>query len=92
MGLVRPRTHGRFAAALTMEARRASEMGIVMIGSLKRHIVITRRYARKQTKRTRNLTGRLSDVLGGLGTMKALGRQARFQVLNTSHPRSRRFR
>ena len=63
----------------TMEAQRTSEIGIVMIGSLNRFIVITHRYVRKQTKRTRNLIGRLADVLGGLGTIKAMGRQARFR-------------
>jgi ATP-binding cassette subfamily C protein len=59
----------------------AATIGIVMMLSLNRFIVITRRYARKQTKKTRSLIVRLADVLAGLKPIKAMGRQARFGVL-----------
>lgn len=59
----------------------AAAIGIVMMLSLNRFVVIARRYARKQTKKTRNLIVRIADVLGGLKPIKAMGRQARFGVL-----------
>lgn len=59
----------------------AAAIGIVMMLSLNRFIVITRRYARKQTKKTRHLIVRIADVLVGLKPIKAMGRQARFGVL-----------
>jgi ATP-binding cassette subfamily C protein len=59
----------------------AATIGIVMMLSLNRFIVTTRRYARKQTKKTRNMIVRLADVLAGLKPIKAMGRQARFGVL-----------
>jgi ATP-binding cassette subfamily C protein len=59
----------------------AAAIGIVMMLSLNRFVVITRRYARKQTKKTRHLVIRLADVLTGLKPIKAMGRQARFGVL-----------
>lgn len=59
----------------------AATIGIVMMLSLNRFIVITRRYARKQTKKTRSLVVRLGDVLAGLKPIKAMGRQARFGLL-----------
>ena len=59
----------------------AATIGIVLMLSLNRFIVITRRHARKQTKKTRNMIVRLADVLGGLKPIKAMGRQVRFGVL-----------
>ncbi len=59
----------------------AAAIGIVMMLSLNRFIVATRRNARKQTKKTRNMVIRLADVLAGLKPIKAMGRQARFGVL-----------
>ncbi|QEX15049.1 ABC transporter permease [Hypericibacter terrae] len=59
----------------------ALAIGVVMMLSLSRFIVISRRNARKQTKRTTTMIGRLADVLVGLKPMKAMGRQARFAAL-----------
>ena len=56
-------------------------IGIVMMLSLNRFIVVARRYARKQTRKTRNLIIHLADVLGALKPIKAMERQARCQVL-----------
>jgi ATP-binding cassette subfamily C protein len=59
----------------------AATIGILMMVSLNRFVVVTRHYARKQTKKTRSLIVRLADVLAGLKPIKAMGRQARFGVL-----------
>jgi ATP-binding cassette subfamily C protein len=59
----------------------ACAVGIVMMLSLSRFLVITRRNARKQTKQMKAMIGRLADVLVGLKPMKAMGRQARFGAL-----------
>jgi ATP-binding cassette subfamily C protein len=59
----------------------AAAIGFVMMLSLSRFVVTTRRYARKQTKKTRKMIVRLADVLGGLKPIKAMGRQARFGAL-----------
>jgi ATP-binding cassette, subfamily C, bacterial len=56
-------------------------IGVIMMMSLSRFIVTARRNARKQTKRTTTMIGRLADVLVGLKPMKAMGRQARFAAL-----------
>ncbi|HWA46086.1 MAG TPA: ABC transporter transmembrane domain-containing protein, partial [Hypericibacter adhaerens] len=59
----------------------AFAIGVVMMLSLSRFIVTARRNARKQTKRTTTMIGRLADVLVGLKPMKAMGRQAQFAAL-----------
>jgi ATP-binding cassette subfamily C protein len=59
----------------------AFAVGVVMMLSLSRFIVTARRNARKQTKRTTSMIGRLADVLIGLKPMKAMGRHARFAAL-----------
>jgi ATP-binding cassette subfamily C protein len=59
----------------------ALAVGLVTMLSLSRFLVKTRRYARKQTKRTKIMVQRLADVLAGLKPMKAMGRQARFGAL-----------
>ncbi|MFZ5790031.1 MAG: ABC transporter ATP-binding protein [Pseudomonadota bacterium] len=59
----------------------ATAVGLVMMLSLSRFLVITRRNARKQTKQMKAMIGRLADVLVGLKPMKAMGRQARFGAL-----------
>jgi ATP-binding cassette subfamily C protein len=59
----------------------AAVVGAVMMLSLKRFVVATRRQSRKQTKQTKRMIVRLADVLIGLKPMKAMGRQARFMAL-----------
>ena len=59
----------------------AAGIGMVMMLSLKRFVVTTKRHARKQTKQTKRMLMRLADTLLGLKPMKAMGRQARFAAL-----------
>lgn len=53
----------------------------VMILSLNRLLVASKRSARLQTARMRSLISRLTDALVGLKPMKAMARQARFNAL-----------
>jgi ATP-binding cassette subfamily C protein len=70
------------AAALSWKlAAFALGIGLLMMLSLSRFMIVTRRTARKQTKRTKIMIGRLADVLVGLKPMKAMGRQARVGAL-----------
>jgi len=59
----------------------AGVVGVVMMLSLNRFVVVTRRHARRQTKQTKLMIMRLADVLIGLKPMKAMGRQARFAAM-----------
>jgi ATP-binding cassette subfamily C protein len=53
----------------------------VMIVSLNRLLVASKRNAKLQTARMRSLISRLTDALVGLKPMKAMARQARFNAL-----------
>lgn len=59
----------------------AIAIGAIMVVSLNRLLIMTRRNAKKQTRRMKSLVSRLSDVLIGLKPMKAMARQARFGSL-----------
>jgi ATP-binding cassette subfamily C protein len=59
----------------------AAVIGTVLMLSLQRFIVVTRRHARQQTKQTKRMVQRLADVLIGLKPMKAMARQDRFAAL-----------
>ncbi|MGH6942178.1 ABC transporter ATP-binding protein [Hypericibacter sp.] len=81
-GIIQAMVYLGIAAALSWKlAAFALGIGLVMMLSLSRFIIITRRNARKQTKRTKIMIGRLADVLVGLKPMKAMGRQARVGAL-----------
>ncbi len=56
----------------------ALAVGLVMVLSLNRLLLMTRRNAMKQTRYMKSLISRLADVLIGLKPMKAMARQARF--------------
>jgi ATP-binding cassette subfamily C protein len=56
-------------------------IGAIMVVSLNRLLITTRRNAKKQTRRMKSLISRLADVLIGLKPMKAMARQARFGSL-----------
>ncbi|HET8882921.1 MAG TPA: ABC transporter ATP-binding protein [Solimonas sp.] len=53
----------------------------IMIGSLNRLLVASKRNAKLQTARMRSLISRLTDALVGIKPMKAMARQARFNAL-----------
>src|SRR3546814_10342562 len=53
----------------------------VMILSLNRLLVASKRNAKLQTMRLRSLISRLTDALVGLKPMKAMARHARFNAL-----------
>jgi ATP-binding cassette subfamily C protein len=81
-GIIQAMVYLGIAAALSWKlAAFALGIGLVMMVSLSRFIIVTRRNARKQTKRTKIMIGRLADVLVGLKPMKAMGRQARVGAL-----------
>ncbi|MBX6320538.1 MAG: ABC transporter ATP-binding protein [Rhodospirillaceae bacterium] len=56
-------------------------IGAALMLSLNRFVIITKRHARKQTKRTKVLIRRLADVLIGLKPMKAMAREGQFERL-----------
>lgn len=59
----------------------SSGVGLIMVATLNRFVVITKRTARQQTKQLRSMIGELADVLGGIKPIKAMGRHARFAAL-----------
>ncbi len=59
----------------------AAFAGFVMVLSLHRLVVITKRNARKQTRRMKDMITRLADLLVGLKPMKAMARHAQFTGL-----------
>jgi ATP-binding cassette subfamily C protein len=56
-------------------------VGGLMILTLNRFVVITKRSAKLQTKVLRRMIGEMTDVLGGIKPIKAMGRQAGFATL-----------
>ncbi len=67
------------AAAISFKLGGAAlAIGAIMLVTLNRLLIITRRNAKKQTKRMKSLISRLADVLIGLKPMKAMARQTRF--------------
>src|SRR5262249_36039373 len=56
-------------------------IGLVLILSLNRFVIVTKRQARKQFHRPKIVVKRRADVLVGLKPMKAMARQARFGAL-----------
>ncbi len=59
----------------------ALAIGAALMLSLNRFVILTKRHARKQTKRTKVLVRRLADVLIGLKPVKAMARQGQFELL-----------
>lgn len=56
-------------------------VGLLMILTLNRFVVITKRSAKLQTKVLRRMIGEMTDILGGIKPIKAMGRQAGFATL-----------
>ncbi len=56
-------------------------VSFVMIGSLNRLLLVSKRNGKIQGERLRTMLSRLTDVLVGIKPMKAMARQARFNVL-----------
>ena len=75
---------GYLAVAALMSWKLAAlscAVGILMILTLNRFIVITKRSAKLQTRVLRRMIGEMTDVLGGIKPIKAMGRQAGFATL-----------
>ncbi|MFD2264609.1 ABC transporter ATP-binding protein [Lacibacterium aquatile] len=75
---------GYLAVAALMSWKLAvlsSVVGLLMILTLNRFVVITKRSAKVQTKVLRRMIGEMTDVLGGIKPIKAMGRQAGFATL-----------
>lgn len=66
----------------------AALAGFIMVVSLHRLVVITKRNARKQTRRMKDMMSRLADALTGLKPMKAMARHAQFKLLFTKDVRA----
>lgn len=56
-------------------------VGLIMVLTLNRFILIAKRTARKQTRHVKRMVAGLTDLLVGIKPMKAMGRHARFQAL-----------
>lgn len=56
-------------------------VGLFMVLTLNRFVIIAKRTARKQNRHVKRMIGGLTDLLVGIKPMKAMGRHSRFQVL-----------
>ncbi|WP_271200774.1 ABC transporter ATP-binding protein [Methylopila turkensis] len=56
-------------------------VGLVMVLTLNRFVIVAKRTARKQNRHLKRMIGGLTDLLVGIKPMKAMGRHARFQAL-----------
>jgi ATP-binding cassette subfamily C protein len=56
-------------------------IGLIMVLTLNRFVIIAKRTARKQNRHIKRMIAGLTDLLVGLKPMKAMGRQGRFQTL-----------